>query len=134
MIMRVKNFTKETARCRGIITLFLTGTAIMLSACETVAVVGPRPAPRVIAGWPNTCIAINDPAVRSRVLVRLEPHFRGPRTGRRNITLREHLRTHHHHVYDCGDVWRVVFVATTAPYSSNYVIIGKSGGILSQSF
>lgn len=115
--------------------LFLSGT-VLLTACNGLVVVGPGAAsgPRPVRVAPDGCFEIREPAVRSRVLTRLEPGFRGPRKGQHRVTLREYLHTHRYLVFRCGDVYRVVFMDATYRTQSGYVILRSDGIILSQSF
>ncbi|MFD1196290.1 hypothetical protein ACFQ3C_16590 [Seohaeicola saemankumensis] len=105
-----------------------------LAACDGVIVASPRPGPPVVLGVPDTCFEIRDPALRATVMTRLEPVFRGPRRGGRRVALREYLRTHRYRVYDCGDLWHVVFVATLSSAEPDYVIFRKDGVVIRQTF
>lgn len=105
-----------------------------LAACDGVIVASPRPGPHVVSGIPETCFEVRDPALRATVMTRLEPVFRGPQRGGRRVALREYLRTHRYRVYDCGDLWRVVFVATLSSAEGDYVILGKDGVVIRQTF
>ena len=105
-----------------------------LAACDGIIVASPRPGPPVVLGVPDACFEIRDPALRATVMTRLEPVFRGPRRGGRRVALREYLRTHRYRVYDCGDLWRVVFVATLSSAEPDYVILRKDGVAIRQMF
>ena len=105
-----------------------------LAACDGVIVAGPRPGPAIVLGVPDTCFEIRDPGLRATVMTRLEPGFRGPKRGGRHVSLREYLRTHRYRVYDCGTLWRVVFVATLSTVEPDYIILRKDGVIIRQSF
>jgi hypothetical protein len=114
----------------GLLAIFMTA----MSACDDVAVIHPHHGPMVAGGMPHRCVEIRDPALRARVLTRLEPQFRGPMSGGSRVTLREHLRKHRHHVFDCGDVWRVMFISSDVRMTPNYLILRKDGVILHQPY
>lgn len=119
---------------RRAILLALVIAAGALAGCDDVAVVHPHHHGMVIGGMPHGCVEIRDPALRARVMTRLEPRFRGPRRGGARVTLRQHLRTHRYRVFDCGDVWRVMFIAQDMRVAPDYVILRKDGVILYHPF
>ena len=109
------------------------GAGLVLTACEPGVIL--RPGPRAMAVIPDGCVEITDPALRAQVLTRLSPSFRGPRgAGGRRITLEEYLTTRRHRVFDCGDVWRVVFTPISYRYEDSFVVLRKDGVVLYYSF